>query len=337
MVFHQTLGGMGVHVFFVTSGYLIFQSWQRDPSPTRYLVRRCLRIFPALLLVLLITAFVIGPMMSSHKAENYFSSPQTYQYLNNLFFVGSRGLPGVFEDNPYPITVNGGLWTLKYEFLMYLFLLGLGVVGNRIRVLLPVGLALGVAGSATVALLIALPLEHFPTDSLLHILLANAHSELSSTALRLPELAYYFLTGALFGYWRHLIVYRWSIAAILAIASFLLFASAWPGSIVVTGLFVAYSSLALGNARYYPLTRFGKYGDFSYGIYIYGFVVQQCVSSLLSQPPSWAIALALSFFVTLFFALVSWNLVEAPALAAKDHLCARTSRSGQLGSQTAIL
>lgn len=334
LVLHNTLGSLGVDVFFVTSGYLIFQSWQRDPSPVRYLIRRSLRIFPALFVILMMTAFVIGPTLSSRPLGNYFSDPATYQYLGNLYFVGSKGLHGVFESNPYPHTVNGGLWTLKYEFFMYLFLLGLGLLGKRTRLLLPFGLAFAVAGSATAAFLTTLPPEQFPTWLPWHDYLVKTRLELSGTALRFPELACYFLIGALCGYWRELIAYRWTVFAMLGIAWYLI--SSRSEAIFLVWALVAYGSLAFGNATVSPLTKFGKHGDFSYGIYIYGFVVQQCVSSLLGPTPSWAIALTLSFVVTAIFAFLSWNLIEAPALSGKDRLCALINSDASLISAKAL-
>ena len=323
-VFHYTLGGLGVNIFFVTSGYLICQSWQRDDSPARYLIRRGLRIFPALGVILLVTAFFIGPLMSSRAVDSYFSDSETYRYLGNFYFGGGRGLPGVFETNPYPKTVNGGLWTLKYEFFMYICLLGLGILGKWKKKLFPIGLAVAIIASASAAFWIALPQDQVSTALPGHAVLSKIRFGLSSTALRFPELACYFLLGTGFAYWRRSVTFRWTIFAALVIAWYVI--SAWSVSLFLILALVAYGSLTFGNARFSPLTRFGKRGDFSYGIYIYGFVVQQSMSHLLGPSTPWGLSLILSFAATLGLAFLSWNLIEAPALKAKDSLCALVSR-----------
>lgn len=324
-VFHYTLGGLGVNIFFVTSGYLIFQSWQRDASPARYLVRRSLRIFPALGVVLLFTAFVVGPLMSNRTTSAYFLDSDTYRYLGNFYFGGGRGLPGVFETNPYPKTVNGGLWTLKYEFFMYVCLLGLGILGKWKKILLPIGLSLAIIASAVLALWISLPAEDFPMALPGLAALTKIRFELSSTALRFPELACYFLLGSGFAFCRRPAMFQWPIFAALVVAWYV--TSGWSASLFLIFALVAYGSLTFGNARFPLLTRFGKRGDFSYGIYIYGFVVQQSVSYLLGPSPPWALSLFLSFASTLGLAYLSWNLIEAPALKAKDSLCMLVSGS----------
>lgn len=318
-VFHYTLGGLGVCIFFVTSGYLIFQSWQRDPSPKRYLLRRSLRIFPALLVVLLLTAFVIGPLISTYSIKEYFSEPLTYRYIGNLIFIGSRALPGVFETNPYPITVNGGLWTLKYEFIMYISLLFLGLVTKRSKIALPLGLILMAICSASVAFIFNVPSEQIPPGFPWQQQIINTRLEISSIAIRVPELACYFLLGSLFSYWRKKISFHWGIVTALMFVSY--FLSNSFVSIISVWALVAYGSLAFGNARSYLFSKFGKHGDFSYGIYIYGFVVQQCTSSLLGNSPNWALAFGISLIVTILLAIISWKLIEAPALKLKDRLC----------------
>ena len=325
MVFHYTLGGLGVNIFFVTSGYLIFQSWQRDPSPARYLIRRSLRIFPALGVVLLFTAFFVGPLMSNRTAGSYFSDPETYRYLGNFYFGGGRGLPGVFESNPYPKTVNGGLWTLKYEFFMYVCWLALGIFGQWKKVLLPIGLSLAIIISAVTAFWVSLPQDQVSAALPGLAALTKIRAELSSTVLRFPELACYFLLGTAFAFWRRSVTFSWAIFAGLVFTWYVI--SGWSAALFLILALVAYGSLTFGNARFSLLTRFGKRGDFSYGIYIYGFVVQQSVSQLLGPSPPWALSLFLSFTSALCLAFLSWNLIEAPALKAKDRLCALVSSS----------
>jgi peptidoglycan/LPS O-acetylase OafA/YrhL len=111
---------IGVKIFFVVSGYLIAQSWLRDPNLPRFLIRRCLRIFPALIVLIFVTTFIVGPLLSRLPASEYFTHPETYNYLQNILLYINYFLPGVFEKNIYPNAVNGSLWSLPAEFSMYI-------------------------------------------------------------------------------------------------------------------------------------------------------------------------------------------------------------------------
>ena len=77
----QSYGSLAVALFFAISGYLVCQSWVRDPSPMRFVVRRALRILPGLGVVVMLTAFVLGPAFSSLSAQEYFADKRTWSYL----------------------------------------------------------------------------------------------------------------------------------------------------------------------------------------------------------------------------------------------------------------
>jgi len=102
-------------------------------KPLRFITARFFRIMPAFAFVLLISAFVIGPIVSSLPAKQYFQDSTVYRYITeNLLFHVYYNLPGVFVNNIYPNAVNGSLWTLAYEMSCYVFLLGLFlIIRNR--------------------------------------------------------------------------------------------------------------------------------------------------------------------------------------------------------------
>jgi peptidoglycan/LPS O-acetylase OafA/YrhL len=120
---HQPLFDVGWHsygvlLFFFVSGYLIAGSWQADPRYLRFAEKRIRRIMPALLVVVFITVFLLGPLMTTDAA--YWSDPVTWRYLwRNGLLLPFHALPGVFQGNPLP-AVNGSLWTLPVEAFMYL-------------------------------------------------------------------------------------------------------------------------------------------------------------------------------------------------------------------------
>ena len=146
----STLGNVGVLIFFAVSGLLIRRSWEYDPSPRDFWVKRGLRLLPALATVGVLTAFVLGPLVTTFSPSAYFSSWQTWIYPVRLvlMFPFGAGLPGVFEDNPIAGAVNGPLWSLPVEVFAYAVLAALGMAGllrhNRLVLALAVlGMAWG--------------------------------------------------------------------------------------------------------------------------------------------------------------------------------------------------
>src|SRR5580765_1602404 len=124
------LGLVGVFVFFVISGYLVTESYCRRPAPVSFVARRMLRIYPGLVVNVLVCAFLIGPLVSTLPLGGYLAGPELRQFLVNTLTMdpGPLHLPGVlFADNSVGLLVNGSLWTLRYEVMMYLMILLLGV------------------------------------------------------------------------------------------------------------------------------------------------------------------------------------------------------------------
>lgn len=104
---------IAVKAFFVISGFLITGSWVADPNVARYMIRRCLRIFPGLALLCLLTMCIAGPAFTSLGVEPYLRSAGTKFYAWNLVLYPVYSLPGVFEHNTYGPAVNGSLWSLS--------------------------------------------------------------------------------------------------------------------------------------------------------------------------------------------------------------------------------
>ena len=124
-----TLGSLAVNVFFAVSGFLICQSWERDPNPFRFTVRRSLRILPGLVIMSLFTTFVIGLLATRLQTTEYLMHSRTWSYLvsNITMICGVISPPGVFESKPYIKAANGSLWTLRYEVMMYAMLVIFGL------------------------------------------------------------------------------------------------------------------------------------------------------------------------------------------------------------------
>lgn len=121
----MTMGSIAVDVFFITSGFLVTSSLLNRQSTIEFIWARVLRIFPALIVMLLLTVFVLGVIFTTLPTLTYLSLPQTYIYFAKcatLITGVAYNLPGVFDSNPYKNAVNGSLWTMPHEVRMYAIL-----------------------------------------------------------------------------------------------------------------------------------------------------------------------------------------------------------------------
>jgi peptidoglycan/LPS O-acetylase OafA/YrhL len=291
---HQTstIGSMAVWVFFIISGYLITSSAERS-RPFGYFMARVLRIFPALILVSFVSSFILGPLITNDPG--YWTHLQTYKYfLGNASLIQIQyTLPGVFTQNAFRDIVNGALWTLKIEFYCYI------IFGLMIFVFF--GTRKYIISWFFVFLYVGyffVQKEDFPDNLKVNF-----------------DLFRYFAAGALFYLWRDQIPLK-SVLAWLALGLVVLS--------VVTGLtrfifpiagtyLVLY--LALGD-RY---ANFAAWGDFSYGIYLWGFPVQQLIVMQLPNS-SWIINFLLALPIAIFLAFISWHLIETRALNLKKSI-----------------
>lgn len=112
-------GGMAVGAFFLFGGFFIAKSCESHPHALQFFSLRCRRIFPQLVFVILFSTFVMGPLITTLPLMSYLTDSQTYRYLLNTVLVPVHALPGVFASTPYGPDVNGVLWTLPVEFVCY--------------------------------------------------------------------------------------------------------------------------------------------------------------------------------------------------------------------------
>ena len=291
-----TLGTTALYVFFALSGFLIARSFERQPTIRRWCAARVLRIFPALIVVLLLTALALGPAVTNLPARAYLTHPETFSYVpRNLSLAFLQyDLPGVFSDQPYPGVINGSLWTLVYEVVCYGGVLLAGLAGVLRR---PSLMALGLSAFALAYILV------------FHAVDAEA---LPRRVRPLLELTLPFVIGMAFHVWRDHVSLHPVIPAGLAVLAVLAY-----GTLAWTPLFVLAVSWGIFVLGYMPsafLHRYNRLGDYSYGVYIYAFPMQQLVVHLF-QPLGPLANIALAFPATLLLAAVSWFWIEKPALA----------------------
>ena len=293
--------------FFALSGFLITRSWDRRPIWGRYLWHRALRIFPAFWVCLVVTAFVIAPMgtwLMQGSLDGFWGTPHgpfSYVWKNSLLYMNQYGI------DPYQNGWNIPLWTLYWEFLCYLGLGVLGVLGivPRHRRLVLVILLVLWAVLLTRTLFPHLDAQYFATRSRQDI-------------VRLP---FMFLCGSVLYLYSARIPLTRGLAT-LALALFLASYLLLPDFRVAGGLPLAYLLLWLGV--HLPV-RIGLRTDVSYGMYIYGWPMQQMLLIFGWGSVAWLAFSALSVAVTVPLAFASWSGVERWALRLKNWTPGRRS------------
>lgn len=290
----ETLGSLAVLVFFVISGFLVTQSFTRNKSLAAFLSARALRIFPALWIAVPFT-IIVSSFASAVPWGAYLTHPQTIKYwLHNSFMWNLEyHLPGAFLHVPMAREVNGSLWTMPTELRMYWICAGLGLLG--IYTLRP----------AFNALLLGL---------MLLAMVTNVEAWPSVGSINAAQWEFAFLIGAAVFVNRNEI--RLSIpVALLLLASIRLITDPQMGRLYIVPA-IAYATLCfcLHPALFFrPFTRLG---DYSYGLYIYAFPLQQ--QMVFYHPKmNWLARLALTYPIILAVAVLSWHLVEKPALSLK--------------------
>jgi peptidoglycan/LPS O-acetylase OafA/YrhL len=308
----HTLGGLGVLMFFSISGFLVAQSWQADPNVLRFASKRMLRIWPGLAVALTLSAFVLGPAVSQLSLVDYFSHPTVADYyVKNLQFALRDMLPLRFEGNALPTAINGSLWTIPLELKCYLALGILGVSGLlRVR---------------WVWLAIMLTLVFFYSvweprgDHWIDFMGWSLEKRF------LLEFGLFFFAGAAF---HALSLHKSARNSLFALAvCWTLAAGALTlgRPLLFLWLVVPVTVLVVGNASTPYLRRLGRFGDVSYGMYIYAFPVQQTLIWLFKESLSWWSVLGLTLAITYALAFASWHLVEKHALKLKPTKKTRVS------------
>ena len=285
-----TLGTVCVYIFFAISGFFITKSFDRSDGIGRFLLARALRLFPALIVVLCLTVLA-GLWLTTAPIDVYLAAVPDYLLRNLTLFRLQYALPGVFEDNPFGPGINGSLWTLNYEVLCYLGVFLAGVAG-LLRA--PRGFVL--AFMVVIGLCLLAPLLPY-------------HPRL----VKLFELGLPFALGAGAYVWRDRIPLGLAPGAALAA---LAVAAWWGPADLFRPAFVlalSYWVFLLGFARVPALLGYNRLGDYSYGMYIYAFPLQQLAAHWGTLWPSHNMAVAL--VMVLPCAVLSWHLVERPALA----------------------
>jgi peptidoglycan/LPS O-acetylase OafA/YrhL len=288
-----------VPAFFALSGFLVTGSALRLRQTSTFLLFRGFRIFPALLVEVTLSALILGGAFTTLSPGAYFTSAGLFRYFGNVVGWITFYLPGVFTKNPWAGVVNVNLWTLPAEFDCYLgtaVLMATGIFFNR-RIV------------SAVFVLVTLVFAFL-----------NISTDFAVSPMTMAPIAvtYYFFVGVMFFHWRERVNYSaWLFLGSCLAAYPLLY---WHHTVFLAPVFLTYATLFIGMSAIPKIALISR-GDYSYGIYLYGFPITQ---ALVAAIPSlhgrgWS-TLALAAIVTAAFAAFSWHVVEKPALGLRKKL-----------------
>lgn len=307
-----------VPIFFILSGFLVTGSALRL-TLGKFVASRALRIIPALAVDTLFTILVIGAIFTTLPLREYFASPMVHRYLLNIVGEIHYFLPGVFETNPLKGIVNGALWTIPPELGCYVFMSGL-IFFKWVHDWRKVALL------TAVSFLVILLVPLFPegTPGFIKSVAGNPGAVLVPT----------FLTGSLLFHLRGKVPY----SPILFVISILLIAasgfvlpestfSVMPSATVLAVPTYAYVCLFIGATKM-PRMPFFSGGDYSYGIYLYGFPIQQSIVAATGIFNPFAL-FAMTVVPVTTMAALSWHFVEKPTLKLRKGLSMAAQREAE--------
>ena len=251
-------GGVSVGVFFLFGGFLIARSCEHYPEPKKFFSARVLRLFPELLFVVILTTFVLGPILSTLSPAEYFTNPQTYKYLLNGALIMVHQLPGVFTNNPSGDVINAALWTLPVEFICYI----LCFIGYKLTKF-----------DKKKVLLLSIPV---------FALAVVYYVKFSPLQLSVVRAVLLFYLGVLIWVFRDHV----TISPVLGLASivlwFVMVFGAADNLAMLTVFPVACFCLAYGMGNHF--STFGTKFELSYGIYLWAYPIQQALAQFF---PVW--------------------------------------------------
>lgn len=287
-----TWGGFAVDAFLILSGYLITASWMRSANPVQFFRNRFLRIYPGFAVAIAVGVLVVAP----------FSSDSSLSIHPAKWLLGTLNLrgyepDGVFPDNPFSGSMNGSVWSISYEFWCYVGTAIFGMLGWVWRRKLVMLLLLGAVAVSVVF-------------AALHLRLSGGlPGRIFGDAFLWTRLLPYYVAGWLF----YLLRDRISLTPLLALAAgtaLVVGALCAPWGFALLGPVAVAYLVVFASYRRPPRFRFvTRFGDLSYGVYLYAFPIQQLlVRYQIARTPLTLFAVATP--LTLLAAMLSWHLVE---------------------------
>ena len=296
----EDFGSFAVNGFFALSGYFIFLSLQRSKTIANYFWKRILRLYPALFGLMIFTLALVPILYEGNHLTSTIKNYWVYALNGLTLYRVKYFITGIFENNPFQSAINGSLWTLCYEFSMYMLLIGLFFIRKK-----KISYVLLFSG-----FFISYYFMHYDPS-----FLQQSFLKINLQTEQLYRLATYFLAGSCLTFFdlkRINTLYVRIGLFLVILLSFILnfYTLAAP---IVLPLFL----ILVGSLNTKPINDLGdKFGDISYGVYIYGFLVQQIFMNYFNFNP--LTLMVCSLIVTYILAYFSWHLIEKKMLGYKN-------------------
>ena len=284
-------------MFFALSGFLVASSLERCKTLISFLSLRALRIVPALAIETTLSALLLGCLFTNLPLRLYFTDPYFASYFLNIIGKIHYLLPGLFLDNPVRGVVNGQLWTIPYELKCYIYLAAIALAGIAFRKHLLLGLMI-VAQIYIVNRFVLLDPQPWSPIAPGEMLVLS------------------FLAGVTLFKWRDRL--PWSLGLCVVCASAAMALLLIPNGDYFIAFPVAYATVYLGLLSP-PRHKLVLSGDYSYGIFLYGFPIQQAVA-MWPFMHEWYWNFLATAPVVAFIAVGSWWVIERPALNLRRHV-----------------
>lgn len=283
-------------MFFCLSGFLVAGSLIRTPTMRDFLLLRAIRIIPALFVEVILAALILGPLLTTLPITDYFSNTSFHHYFLNIFGMVYLYLPGMFADNIFPDVVNINLRTLPSELECYVLLAILATLKITKKPLLLAALS--------IIFLIFLTIQILPYAD-----------DLQKTPPLGKTLVLAFIFGVVFNLLKEHIPHRkvWFVVALISMILLLLKASTQFISLPFIAYVTGYLGLLTPKKKTFLLR-----GDYSYGLYLFGFPLQQVYAMLFASNLSWLGSVIFTLTLGLGYAYLSWNFIEKPILQKKN-------------------
>lgn len=293
-IFGFSLSSLAVDTFFIISGLLVTKSLIERNSTIFFILSRAFRIFPGLIIAVLFSALIIGPLVTELLFIDYIVHPDTKSFIYRNIYIFDNviqfSLPGVFLNLPYKFAVNGSLWTLPWELYAYTSIFSLYLLSR---------VYYKIFFSVTLIIIYSVFFNDIYSEVEMQLV--------SPTYLKLFVMFY---SGVAFYLFRSHIKLSIPLFFIVISAYFLI--KDFQFSSLLFPFVLSYSIISLAYLFRGILTSYNKLGDYSYGTYIYAFPIQQLLVLYLS-PTGWGLFF-LSTLITLILAIASWHFIEKPSM-----------------------
>jgi peptidoglycan/LPS O-acetylase OafA/YrhL len=305
-------------MFFALSGYLVTGSLLRAKTIFEFVMLRVLRIVPALFVEIFLSAFLLGGLfLTTVPKSTYFTSPEFYAYFLNVVGDIHYYLPGVFETNPLPGVVNGQLWTIPWELQCY-FAITCAAIGWWLWRLVSRDQSATISNQRTTFLALAIIANiagwaYFVTHKHHQLVDIQANGVLLVIEFLAGVTLYLFRDKIRLNVWLFVMAIAFTYVVTLDLRTE--YAAAFP---------LAYVMVYLGMTSPDKRWLFGG-ADFSYGLYLFGFPIQQTYSYLFPGYRIWWLNFIFAMAFGLAYAAFSWFCVEKPINDRKKIIIAAVS------------